>query len=271
MGQGNLLETIVDATRLSVRERKNIRSSETMERIASSKVPRGKMFVAGFRRPDRFNIIAECKRRSPSHGVLRDLYDPAKIALDYESTGAAAISVLTEPAFFDGALSHLECVRRTVEIPVLRKDFIVSRYQLVESLVHGADAVLLIVAALTQAKLAELLTEARSMGLAALVEVHSRMELMTALGAGARLVGVNNRNLKTLEVDLQVSKNLIEMIPEDVVAISESGIRSAADLISLRKLGFSGFLIGGSFMKAANPGIALGKMVSELTAISQEQ
>ena len=271
MVQHNLLEAIVGATRQSVRERQNIRSLEAMEGIASSKAPRGDLFVDALLRKDRVNIIAECKRRSPSEGVLRDVYEPIKISLEYETGGAAAISVLTEPAFFDGALSHLEGVRRAVEIPVLRKDFVVSRYQLVESLVNGADAVLLIVAALTKAELVALLNEARSMGLAALVEVHSRMELVVALDAGARLVGVNNRNLKTLKVDLQVSKDLIEAIPDGVVAISESGIKCVTDVIELKRLGFSGFLIGGSFMKNPRPGIALGKMISELDASSQEK
>jgi indole-3-glycerol phosphate synthase len=215
-------------------------------------------------------VIAECKRRSPSRGVLRADYDPAAIAAGYSAAGAAAISVLTEPTFFDGSLTHLEAVRSTVAIPLLRKDFIVSEYQIVEARAAGADAVLLIAAALAPAALVDLVGSAAKWGMDALVEVHALDELAPALDAGARIVGVNNRNLRTLGVDLQASDVLIERIPKDVVAISESGLRTAADLIRLAKRGYGAFLIGERFMTSAEPGHALRDLL-EGCASAQEK
>ena len=202
-------------------------------------------------------IIAECKRRSPSRGVLRRDYDPVAIALGYQQAGAAAISVLTEPTFFDGALEHLQAVRDAVGIPVLRKDFVVSEYQLHEARAAGADAVLLIVAALEPPALASLHLGASALGLDVLVEVHSADELSVAIDAGARIVGVNNRNLHTLEVDVTVSETLAARIPRGVLSVSESGLRTAADLIGLRQLGYKAFLIGERFMSEPDPGQAL--------------
>jgi indole-3-glycerol phosphate synthase len=203
---------------------------------------------------DRVNVIAECKRRSPSKGVLRASYDPVAIARSYAAAGAAAISVLTEPTFFDGSLAHLEAVRAAVRVPLLRKDFVVSEYQLFEARAAGADAVLLIVAALEPADLDRLGKRAASIGLDVLVEVHTADELDAALIQGARIIGVNNRNLRTLEVDVHASAALVDRIPPDVVAVSESGLRSAADLIRLRRLGYRAFLIGERFMAAEDPG-----------------
>ena len=187
-----------------------------------------------WRRTDRLNVIAECKRRSPSRGVLRADYDPVAIATGYESAGAAAISVLTEPTFFDGSLEHLVAVRGAVEIPLLRKDFIVSEYQLLEAKAAGADAVLLIVAALRPVELKVLHDHARRYGLDALVEVHDATELAIAIDAGARIIGVNNRNLRTLEVDVHASEELIARMPPEIVAISESGLKTSDDLLRLR-------------------------------------
>jgi indole-3-glycerol phosphate synthase len=202
-------------------------------------------------------IIAECKRRSPSRGVLKRDYDPVAIAKGYEKAGAAAISVLTEPTFFDGALEHLRAVRDAVGAPLLRKDFIVSEYQLLEARASGADAVLLIVAALDPRSLASLHARASALGLDVLVEVHNAGELSMAIDAGARIVGVNNRNLRTLEVDVTASEALAARMPREIVSVSESGLKTAADLIRLRQLGYNAFLVGERFMTERDPGGAL--------------
>jgi indole-3-glycerol phosphate synthase len=193
--------------------------------------------------------------------VLRANYDPVAIARGYEGAGAAAISVLTEPTFFDGALEHLHAVRTTVTLPLLRKDFIISEYQLLEARAAGADAVLLIVAALERQALAALHARAMTLGLDVLVEVHDVDELSAAVDAGAQIVGVNNRNLRTLAVDVGASERVAARIPPGVVAVSESGLKSAADLVRLRQLGYGAFLIGERFMTKEDPGAELEAML----------
>jgi len=250
----DLLATIVAATRRIVEARQAQDPIAALaERAAAAPLRRGH-FAAALSRTGGINVIAECKRRSPSRGVLRANYDPVTIAKGYERAGAAAISVLTEPTFFDGALEHLSAVRAAVSVPLLRKDFIVSEYQLLEARIAGADAVLLIVAALRPVELKLLHDHAVRMGLDVLVEVHDATELAIALDAGARIVGVNNRNLRTLAVDLQASDELIALMPADVVAVSESGIKSADDLRTLRDAGYRAFLIGERLMTAGEPG-----------------
>ena len=195
--------------------------------------------------------------------MLRADYDPVAIATAYAHAGAAAISVLTEPTFFDGSLEHLGAVRTAVHTPLLRKDFIVSEYQLLEARAAGADAALLIVAALTPKELQQLSSTASRLGLDTLVEVHNAAELAVALDTGARVIGVNNRNLRTLAVDVHASEELIAMMPPDVVAVSESGLKSAADLSRLGALGYRAFLMGERFMTASDPGAALGNLLSD--------
>ena len=258
----DLLEAIVAATRHDVAWRERRVGLDALERAAAERTPRAEAFRAGLAEADRFNVIAECKRRSPSKGVLRAAYDPARIARGYEAGGAAAISVLTEPAFFDGALGHLERVREAVALPLLRKDFMVSRYQLAEARAAGADAVLLIVAALDDGQLKDLLASAAEYELAALVEVHDRVELDRALAAEADIIGVNNRNLRTLEVDLDASHALIEALPASAVGVAESGLRAAADLVALRQAGYKAFLVGESLMTRDDPGAALREMLN---------
>jgi indole-3-glycerol phosphate synthase len=257
----DLLATIVAATRRIVAVREARESMADLERRAAARPRPNGRFLAAVS-ADGVNVIAECKRRSPSKGVLRHEYDPVMIAKGYAAAGAAAISVLTEPTFFDGSLDHLEAVREAVEIPLLRKDFVVSEYQLHEAKAAGADAVLLIVAALSPAELSRLAARASALGLDALVEVHALEELAPALDAGARLIGVNNRNLRTLEVDVRASQTVIERVPRDVVAISESGLRSAADIERLRAIGYRAFLIGERFMTSDDPGAELGKLLA---------
>ena len=257
----DLLATIVAATRRVVDIRQAEQPFAILEERAAAMPSRAGRFVAALSRTDRVNVIAECKRRSPSKGVLRQDYDPVAIAERYAAAGAAAISVLTEPTFFDGALEHLAAVRAAVDLPLLRKDFIVSEYQLLEAKAAGADAALLIVAALPAETLARLQRFAGAIGLDVLVEVHDAEELAVALGIGARVVGVNNRNLKTLSVDVRASDDLIAGIPADVVAVSESGLRTSDDLTRLRGLGYRAFLIGERFMGAADPGTALRQLL----------
>ena len=259
---GDLLETIVAATRRIVEGRQTEESIARLTERAAAMPSRAGRFQAALARTDRVNVIAECKRRSPSRGVLRAEYDPAAIATGYAAAGAAAISVLTEPTFFDGSLAHLKAVRAAVEAPLLRKDFVVSEYQLLEAKAAGADAVLLIVAALRPAELKVLHDHARRHGLDVLVEVHDAEELSIAIDAGARIIGVNNRNLRTLQVDVHASEELIALMPAEVVAVSESGLKSAADLARLKALGSRAFLIGERFMSAPDPGAALAELLA---------
>jgi indole-3-glycerol phosphate synthase len=258
----DLLAAIVAATRRTVAVRAERTSIDELERRAVNVEPRSGVFKAALSRGDRLNVIAECKRRSPSKGVLRADYDAAAIAAAYDRAGAAAISVLTEPAFFDGHLDHLSAVRRATSLPVLRKDFIVDRYQILEARAAGADAILLIVAALSRAALAQLHQAATDAGLDVLVEIHDSSELPIALNAGASIVGVNNRNLRTLAVDTSVSMRAVEQIPEDVIAVAESGLKTSADLQELTTAGYDAFLIGERLMAAEDPGQALAALLS---------
>ena len=253
----DLLATIVAATRRITASRREREPLAVLERRAAAAEPRGPLFEQRLRRPDRFNVIAECKRRSPSRGVLAAVYDPVRIARAYAEGGAAAISVLTEPTFFDGALAHLQAVRAAVDVPLLRKDFVVDEYQLFEARAAGADAVLLIVAALDQPALQSLQARAWQLGLATLVEVHDRDELTRAADSGARIIGVNNRNLRTLKVDVKASDDLAARMPANVVAVSESGLQSRADLERLSAAGYRAFLIGERFMTDTDPAAAI--------------
>lgn len=260
----DLLEAIVAATRARVTAALARAPRAQLERRAIAATPAGDVFAARLSRPDAVNIIAECKRRSPSRGVLRSAYDPVAIATAYERGGAAAISVLTEPGFFDGSLDHLVAVRAAVKTPLLRKDFMVHEYQLLEARAAGADAILLIVAALTDAELRDLSAAARGLGLAALVEVHDLEECDRALAAGAAIIGVNNRNLRTLQVDLDASRSIAARIPKGVIGVSESGLKSREDLQAMTALGYQAFLVGERFMVDADPGAALAGLLDAL-------
>jgi len=262
----DVLSAIIAGTRRSIEGRRAVEPIAALEKRARDRQPRGELFVSNLRaaataaRP--FNVIAECKRRSPSRGVLRADYDPVAIATSYTEAGAAAISVLTEPTFFDGSLDHLAAVRAAVDVPLLRKDFVVSEYQLLEAKAAGADAVLLIVAALRPAELKVLHDHARRHGLDVLVEAHDATEVSIAIDAGARIIGVNNRNLRTLQVDVHASETLIARMPADVIAVSESGLKTAADLTRLKDLGYRAFLIGERFMTAGEPGGQLKELLA---------
>ena len=257
----DLLSAIVAATRHAVADRERRCPASVLASRAPSVTPGGARFVAALTVSGRVNVIAECKRRSPSRGMLRADYRPDRIAAGYEANGAAAVSVLTEPTFFDGSLDHLRVVRRAVDLPVLRKDFIVARYQLVEAVTAGADAVLLIVAALDDTELGRLLGEATALGLAALVEVHDEIELRRAVTAGATVIGVNHRNLRTLAVDLHASRSLVARMPPGTVAVAESGLRTCADLVELGAAGYHAFLIGETLITTPNPGETLRRLL----------
>jgi indole-3-glycerol phosphate synthase len=258
----DLLATIIAATKRIVEVRQAAEPLAALAERAAAMPQRVGRFQAALSNADGVNVIAECKRRSPSKGVLREDYDPAAIAGAYAAAGAAAISVLTEPTFFDGSLDHLRAVRAAVDVPLLRKDFVVSEYQLLEAKASGADAVLLIVAALRPAELKVLHDHARRHGLDVLVEAHDANEVAIAIDAGARIIGVNNRNLRTLTIDVHASETLIAQIPADVIAVSESGLKTAADITHLKALGYRAFLIGERFMAAADPGAALAEILA---------
>ena len=208
-------------------------------------------------------IIAEFKRASPSGGAIRSDLSPVDVARHYGRGGACAISVLTDEDYFDGSLDDLSAVRSSSHLPVLRKDFIIDPIQIYEAAIAGADAILLIVAALDAASLAKLLNLAEDeLGLDALIEVHTSDELRRALNAGAKIIGVNNRDLQTLEVSPSTSERLIAEAPKDSIMISESGLESAESLCHLRRLGFRGFLIGEALMRAGDPETALRDLIA---------
>jgi indole-3-glycerol phosphate synthase len=252
----SVLDAILARTRESVAREKARRPLECGHPDVTG-APVVRPFAAALVRPGAIAIIAEHKRRSPSRGAIREDLAPADVARRYEAAGAAALSVLTDEPFFGGRLSHLTEARSAAGLPVLRKDFILDPWQIWEARAAGADAVLLIVAALEDATLRELLGEARAVGVHALVEVHERAELDRALAAGARLVGVNNRDLRTLAVSLETSLALAAAIPDDVVAVAESGIRSGDDLRRLRDAGLDACLVGEHLMASPDPGEAL--------------
>ncbi len=206
-------------------------------------------------------VIAEIKKASPSAGMIREDFDPILIAREYEDSGAAALSVLTETRYFHGGLEILALLRRHSNLPLLRKDFIVDPYQILEARRSGADAVLLITALLDAGRLKDLRIEAERHGMEALVEVHNETELERALDSGAALIGVNNRDLRTFQVSLDVSLNLARVMPKHVLAVSESGIRSAEDVRRLFDAGYRGFLVGELLMRAPSPGAALAELL----------
>jgi indole-3-glycerol phosphate synthase len=258
----DLLGAIVAATRRIVEVRQEREPIAALAKRAAEAPASAGCFIEALSRPNRVNVIAECKRRSPSRGVLRAEYDAVAIARCYADAGAAAISVLTEPTFFDGALEHLSAVRKAVSVPLLRKDFIVSDYQLLEARTAGADAVLLILSALPTEQLKTLAGRAAALGLDVLFEVHDEDEVERALACGARIIGVNNRNLRTLTVDVGASERLIAKLPREVVAVSESGIKRREDIDRLGALGYRAFLIGEQLMTAPDPGEQLRSLIA---------
>ncbi|HYE73866.1 MAG TPA: indole-3-glycerol phosphate synthase TrpC [Blastocatellia bacterium] len=220
--------------------------------------PRG--FITALQRPS-INIIAEAKRCSPSKGIIRENFDPVEVARNYTANGAAAISVLTEEDYFDGSLEYLKAVRAATDLPLLRKDFIFDEYQIWEALVTGADAILLIAAMLEAAQFNDLMQTAYGLGLDVLVEIHNREEAEKVLAYDVRLLGVNNRNLRTFKTTLDTSLDLARELPRSITLVSESGIRTREDIETLRSAGYHAFLIGEEFMRAEDEGQALKELI----------
>ncbi|HEV2216911.1 MAG TPA: indole-3-glycerol phosphate synthase TrpC [Candidatus Dormibacteraeota bacterium] len=252
-----MLARLVAEAVVETKQRRAVLSRSEVERRAANYSPRD--FAAGLRASG-LAVIAEMKQRTPSMGVLVNDYLPANLAADYERGGAAAISVLTHAAGFGGSIEHLDEVRATVDLPILRKDFITDPYQVVEARAHGADAVLLIVAALPTGKLAELLNVATRLELAALVEVHDEGETRAAVDAGAQLIGVNHRDLRTFDVDLTLTERLRPLIPSQCILVAESGIKNRQDARRMRDAGADAVLVGELLMRAADPAQAISEL-----------
>ena len=252
---GTVLDRILEARRAEVDHRKRV-LPETALKYGVKAAPPVRDFIATLSR-DAINVLAELKPASPSRGIIRDPFDAPALGKALAEAGAAALSVLTEGEFFRGSLKNLRDARKEVALPVLRKDFIFDPWQVWESRANDADSFLLIVAALYDEQLRDLIALGRELGMEPLVEVHTREELDRALAAGARIVGVNNRDLKTLNVRTETSYELIEQIPETCIAVAESGLRSHGDLVKLRAAGFDAFLIGEHLMLSPDPGAAL--------------
>lgn len=258
-----VLEDILAATRRRVEEARAQADMRALTLRAQEIKARG--FGEALRRVSEKGpaVIAELKHASPSKGVLRGSYHVARMARDFEVAGAAALSVLTEPDYFQGSLADTVEASAAAQLPILRKDFIVEEFQLVEAKVNGADAVLLIVAALDEHKLAALHARAHTLGLDVLVEVHDKEELERALGIGATIIGVNGRDLKTMEVDPERPLRLVDRIPGTVVRVAESGITDGKQVRRLRAAGFEAFLIGEALMRSEWPGKALRELLAE--------
>jgi indole-3-glycerol phosphate synthase len=269
------LDSIVAATRqrLSQRASEHVSASrrnsdlQAMERAAAEHTPRG--FRNQLRRVarDGVAVIAELKKASPSKGLIRADFRPSELARELERAGAAALSVLTDEQFFQGSLDYLRQASSSSSLPCLRKDFIVDEFQIVEARANRADAILLIVAALDQKELVSLAGIARAQGLEVLCEAHDEQELQRALDAGCDLIGINNRNLRTFEVNLETAFRLVEKMPAACVRVAESGIQSGADVARLRSAGYEAFLIGESLMKAERPSEALTRLIEDAKVV----
>lgn len=258
----SILARIVERRREAIAHRKRVLPDVALKIAVEKKSTPVRDFIGALSSP-RLNIIAELKKASPSQGVLRADYRPLETARELETNGAAALSVLTEEDFFQGALSDLKQVSAATTIPILRKDFIIDPWQVWEARAANADSFLLIAAILSDNALSDLLALGRTLGMEALVETHSRDELTRAVDAGASIIGINNRDLKTFDVNIAKSLELIDSVPDDSVAVSESGIRNRADLARLHAAGFDAFLVGEQFMTASEPGSELAKLLKD--------
>ncbi|MGE3285355.1 MAG: indole-3-glycerol phosphate synthase TrpC [Pseudonocardia sp.] len=261
MGNGSVLDSIVAGVREDLAERES-RVSFTEIKKRSLAVPSPKDVIAALHHPPVVAVIAEVKRASPSKGALADIPDPAELAASYAAGGARIISVLTEQRRFHGSLADLAAVRAAVDVPILRKDFIVSPYQVHEARAYGADLVLLIVAALEQNVLHALLDRVESLGMTALVEVHTEEEADRALEAGSKLIGINARNLHTLEVDRGVFGRIAPGLPSGVLKVAESGVRNAGDLITYAGWGADAVLVGEGLVTSGDPRAAVSTLVA---------
>ncbi|WP_297353146.1 indole-3-glycerol phosphate synthase TrpC [Paraburkholderia sp.] len=257
----DILERIIDVKRQEVRAAQLSAPLEELRLDASARDKRD--FVGALRAKHALGqaaVISEVKKASPSKGVLREHFVPAEIARSYAKHGAACLSVLTDVQFFQGSTAYLEEARAACDLPVLRKDFIIDPYQIVEARAMGADAILLIAAALETSQMQDLEAFAHSLGLAVLVEVHDKNELMEALTLKTPLMGINNRNLRTFETSIENTIGMLDLIPEDRIVVTESGILARADVDRLREMDVHTFLVGEAFMRADEPGAELARM-----------
>ncbi|MHA7129960.1 indole-3-glycerol phosphate synthase TrpC [Algoriphagus namhaensis] len=261
----DILDKILNHKSKEVAERSSLVPVKMLERsiFFDSQVVSMKKYIHD---PEKTGIIAEFKRQSPSKGIINGAASPEKVSIGYMQAGASALSILTDKEFFGGTNEDLKIARKYNYCPILRKDFILEEYQIIEAKAIGADTILLIAAALEPEKLKSLAYFAKSLGLEVLLEVHSEEELTRSLCDGVDLVGVNNRNLKTFEVSLDTSLDLVEKIPASFVKISESGLSTVDDLILLKKAGFEGFLIGENFMKTSRPEQAAFNFIKDFRA-----
>ena len=260
MSSGTVLDSILDGVRADVAAREAVVDLATVKAAAKA-APKPLDVMAALREPG-IAVIAEVKRASPSRGALADISDPAELAKAYEDGGARIISVLTEGRRFHGSLDDLDSVRAAVSVPVLRKDFVVSPYQIHEARAHGADLILLIVAALEQTALVSLLDSTESLGMTALVEVHTEEEADRALSAGASVIGVNARDLKTLEIDRDCFSRIAPGLPSGIIRIAESGIRGTADLLAYAGAGADAVLVGEGLVTSGDPRGAVADLVT---------
>ncbi len=257
-----ILDDIIKKTKEDLVEREKKFSLDWLGRSLAfnARVPRDVIPYIKATQKDPYRIITEVKKASPSKGVIREDFDPVAIAQSYERGGASAISILTEPHFFQGNLDYLGQIRRYVGIPLLRKDFIVSKYQILEAMVHGADFILLIAAALTKKELKELLAYTRHLGMEALVEIHDKPDLIKSIYAGSDIIGINHRNLQTFEMNMNLCYDLIPLIPNGKIIVAESGIYEHGQLKDLSKAGVDAFLVGESLMRTDDEEAALRKL-----------
>lgn len=259
-----ILNDIILQKKKDLEELKQRLPLHRLQRIAEAAPrPPVRSFLNAITGTRHLNVIAELKKASPSHGIIREDFQPLRIASLFEFGGACAISVLTEPHFFKGRPSYLKTVRQVTTVPLLRKDFILERYQIYETAILEADACLLIASILTEQELKELTDLARALGMDVLVEVHSDPDLKKALAAGARIIGINNRNLKTLEVDPNSAKNLIPHIPKGTAIVVESGLSTHDELMMYKSLGANAFLIGTSLMRSPDIATDLQKLTGK--------
>jgi indole-3-glycerol phosphate synthase len=263
----NFLEKITSHKTEEVKRNKALRSEKDLAEMAG-KLPPPLSLQTVITEAHNLAVIAEIKKASPSAGVIRKDFNPAQFALEYQQAGAVALSILTDQKFFQGSLSYLRKIRGLVDIPLLRKDFIIEPYQVLEARAFGADAVLLIMSVLDLTTLPDLLSVVKSLGLEALVEVHNEKELENALRFDINLIGINNRDLETFKVDLTTTEQLASKIPEDIIAIAESGIHSPSDACRMFQSGIDALLIGTSFMKQPSPGKALSFFKKEIEKCS---
>lgn len=260
LSAGGILDRIVEKRIVRIQQaRESLPMAELLD-LCEKLDTRHSSFFEALSRTARTNIIAEIKRQSPSRGIIREDFNHLEIAEQYARAGAAAMSVLTEEDFFGGSLSFLREIHRQTDVPLLRKDFIIDEYQIYEAMLAGASAILLITAILDDELLAAFLHRARELNLDALVEVHTAEEMHRAVAIGAKLIGVNNRDLTTFSVDLQTSINLASIAPADTILVSESGITTGEDIDRLKAAGYQAFLIGEHFMRQTNIGDALRKL-----------